>query len=41
VSHRARKDAHRSHRRDDAALRPVSGSAPCGRKESGDDGRRA
>jgi antitoxin (DNA-binding transcriptional repressor) of toxin-antitoxin stability system len=41
MSHRAREDAHRPHRRDDAALRSVSGSAPCGRKESGDDGRRA
>jgi len=39
VSHRAREDAHRSDRGDDAALRSMSRSAPCGRKESGDDGR--
>src|SRR5687768_5569731 len=39
MSYRAREDAHRSYRRNDAALRPVSGSPPCGRKESGDDGR--
>lgn len=37
---RAREDADGSRRRDDAAMRSVSGAAPCGRKESGDDGRR-
>ena len=37
---RAREDAHGARRRDDAAVRSVSGSAPCGRKESGDDGGR-
>ena len=37
---RAREDAHGTRRRDDAAVRSVSGAAPCGRKESGDDRRR-
>ncbi len=37
---RQREDAHRSHRGDDAIVRPVSRPAPCGRKESGDDGGR-
>lgn len=36
---RAREDADRLIRGDDAAVRSVSGAAPCGRKESGDDGR--
>ena len=40
MSDGAREDAHRSGRGDDAALRSMSGSAPCGRKESGDDSRR-
>ena len=37
MSHRAGEDADWSGGRDDAALRSVSGAAPCGRKESGDD----
>jgi hypothetical protein len=37
---RAGKDAPRSGGRDDAPLRSVSGSPPCGRKESWDDRRR-
>jgi len=37
VFDRAREDADRFIRGDDAAVRSVSGAAPCGRKESGDD----
>ena len=37
---RAGEDADRSHGRHDAALRSLSGAAPCGRKESGNDGGR-
>ena len=37
MSHRAGEDADRSRGRYDAALRSLSGSAPCGRKESGND----
>jgi len=37
---RAGEDADRSYGRHDAALRSVSGAAPCGRKESGNDGGR-
>ena len=37
---RAREDADGARRRDDAAVRSMSGAAPCGRKESGDDGGR-
>jgi len=38
MSHRAGEDADRSRGRHDAALRSLSGAAPCGRKESRDDG---
>jgi hypothetical protein len=41
MPHRARENAYGFSRRDDAALRSVSRPAPCGRKESGDDRRRA
>jgi len=37
---RAREDAHRFDRGDDEVVRSVSGPSPCGRKESGNDGRR-
>ena len=40
MSHRARKDADRSHRCDDEALRSLSRPSPRGREESGDDRRR-
>ena len=40
MSDRAREDADGARRRDDAAVRSVSGAPPCGRKESGDDGGR-
>ena len=41
MSYGAREDAHGTCRGGDAAVRSVSGAAPCGRKESGDDGGRA
>ena len=38
---REREDATGFGRGDDAQLRSLNGKAPCGRKESGNDGRRA
>src|SRR5262245_33523172 len=39
MSNRPRKDAYWLDSGDDAIVRSVSRAAPCGRKESGDDGR--